>query len=211
MAADNSTPNIGKGKAAMNDNLKSLVGTIAPTLATMLGGPLAGTAVSALAGAFGLSVSSASSDIISAVQAGSMTPEVVASMRAADQKHAEAMAQQGIDLEKLNLAHQELMAATDAGDRDSARRREATVKDWTPVALASGTTLGFFGMLVMMMFVDPPAGSKEVVMAMVGSLGSAWVSVVSYYFGSSSGHARQTELLAQAPAIVSESHPKRNP
>ncbi len=122
-------------------------------------------------------------------------------MRTADQKHAEAMAQQGIDLEKLNLAHQELLAATDAGDRDSARKREAAVRDWTPMVLAAGTTIGFFGLLSALMFVEPPAGSREVVIAMVGALGTAWVSVISYYFGSSAGHARQTELLAQAPAI----------
>ena len=89
----------------MSTDLKSLVSTIAPTLATMLGGPLAGTAVTALEGAFGLQAGAGPEAITQAVQSGAMTPEVVAAMRAADQKHAEAMAQQGIDLEKLNLAH----------------------------------------------------------------------------------------------------------
>ncbi len=185
----------------MSADLKSLVATIAPTIATMLGGPFAGTAVSALEGAFGLQAGSGPEAIVQAVQSGTMTPEVVAAMYAADQKHAEAMAQQGIDLEKLNLAHQELLAATEAADRNSARQREMAVKDWTPMVLAAGTTIGFFGLLTALLFVEPPAGSREVVVAMVGALGTAWISVISYYFGSSAGQARQTELLAQAPAI----------
>ena len=185
----------------MSTDLKSLVSTIAPTLATMLGGPLAGTAVTALEGAFGLQAGAGPEAITQAVQSGAMTPEVVAAMRAADQKHAEAMAQQGIDLEKLNLAHTELLAATDANDRNSARQREVAVKDWAPMILAAGTTVGFFGVLASLLVFEPPPGSKEVLFTMLGALSGAWVSVVSYYFGSSSGSARQTELLAQAPAI----------
>ena len=39
----------------MDFDWKSVVGTVAPTIATALGGPLAGVAVSSLAAAFGLS------------------------------------------------------------------------------------------------------------------------------------------------------------
>ena len=160
----------------MANDLKSLVATIAPTIATMLGGPFAGTAVTALETAFGLQSGAGPDAIVQAVQAGNMTPEVIAAMRAADQKHAEAMAQQGIDLEKMNLAHQELLAATDANDRNSARQREMAVKDWAPILLAAGTTVGFFGVLISLLFIEPPPGSKEVLFTMLGALSGAWVS-----------------------------------
>ena len=143
----------------------------------MLGGPLAGTAVTALEGAFGLQAGAGPEAITQAVQSGAMTPEVVAAMRAADQKHAEAMAQQGIDLEKLNLAHR-----TPSSHRlQRSEQRQATGNGSKGLDTA-GTC----------------SRNHDRVLRVVGSDA---ISVISYYFGSSAGQARQTELLAQAPAI----------
>lgn len=181
----------------MSFDLKKAVSTIAPTLATMLGGPLAGTAVSALAAAFGLDPGKSSeADITNAMQAGGMTPEIAAQVRAADQRHAEALRQQDIDVAKINADHEAAMTASDAADRDSARRREMSVRDVTPPLLAAGITLGFFGVLATLMLTAPPAGSRDVLNIMLGSLGTAWAGVVAYYFGSSAGSARKTALLA---------------
>ncbi len=166
----------------------------------MLGGPFAGTAVTALETA-GLDPGAGGDAVVQAVQSGAMTPEVVAAMKEADHKHAEAMAQQGIDINKMNLAHTELIASTNASDRISARQREMAMKDWAPPLLAAGTTIGFFGLLIAMLFIAPPPSSHDVLTTMVGALGTGWISVVSYYFGSSAGQARQTELLAMAPAV----------
>ncbi len=185
----------------MSFDLKTAIGSIAPTLATMLSGPLAGAAVSALVGAFGLGPSAGADDITKVMQGGTMTPETVAAVRAADQHHAELMQQQGIDLAKLNAAHQEALATTDASDRNSARQREMTIKDWTPALLAAGITAGFFGILAYLMLYSPPAGSRDVLNIMLGSLGTAWVSVVAYYFGSSAGSDRKTDLLALAQPV----------
>ena len=62
----------------MSFDLKTAIGSIAPTLATMLSGPLAGAAVSALVGAFGLGPSAGADDITKVMQGGTMTPETVA-------------------------------------------------------------------------------------------------------------------------------------
>lgn len=81
------------------------------------------------------------------------------------------------------------LAELEAGDRNSARQREATVKDKTPAILAYSITAGFFGVLFFMMNYEIPLAEKEVLFVMLGSLGTAWTGVIAYYFGSSAGSA----------------------
>jgi hypothetical protein len=137
-------------------------------------------------------------DAITQVVQSGMTPDAIASVRAADQKHAEIMGQQGIDLAKLNASHEEAFAQTDAADRDSARKREAAVKDWTPSLLAYGVTLGFFGTLGFMLVNGKPATGGDALLVMLGALGGAWASVISYYFGSSASSKGKDQLLFQS-------------
>lgn len=180
----------------MSFDLKAAIGTIAPTLATMLGGPLAGTAVAALTQALGLSPGSTQDDVTKAVAAG-MSPDTIAAVRAADQKHLEILGQQQIDLAKLNADYAAAIAATDAGDRDSARKREMSVMDWTPRLLAWGVTIGFFGVLWFMLTQQMPAGAHDALLILLGALQAGFMSILTYYFGSSSGSAEKTRLLGQ--------------
>ena len=83
-------------------DLKSAIASIAPTLGTMLLGPLGGTAITALESAFGLSPGAGQDGITQVMQTGAMTPDIIANVRAADQKHQEILAQQNIDLKKMN-------------------------------------------------------------------------------------------------------------
>jgi hypothetical protein len=77
------------------------------------------------------------------------------------------------------------------------------VKDKTPRNLAYSITAGFFGVLVFLMLARVPAESRDILNIMLGSLGTAWIATVTYYFGSTSGSAEKTKLLAQSvPADV---------
>lgn len=87
------------------------------------------------------------------------------------------------------------LAELEASDRNSARQREATVKDLTPSILAYSITAGFFGVLLLMMFYDIPISAKDVLYVMLGSLGTAWTGVIAYYFGSSSGSAAKQATI----------------
>lgn len=187
--------------------LSKLIAPVAGTLAKMMGGPLAGTAVTALANAFGLSPDSTSADdITKIVQNGGMTPDIIAQVRAADQKHAEIMQAQGIDLAKLNAAHQEALAATDASDRDSARKREISVRGWTTPALAWLVVAASVGLGSAIIFgavtKDPTQGT--LIGTVIGYVFSEAKQVLAYYFGSSASNDRSTELLAQSSPVPTE-------
>lgn len=164
---------------------KAAIGKIAPILGTALGGPLGGAAVSAISSALGLSESTEEA-IKSSLQG--MTPEQAAALKRADQQFALEQ------MKEVNRAAEEAERIA-AQDRDSARKREAEVKDKTPRNLAYVVSAGFFGVLVSMMFIEPPVGVKEALLIMLGALSAAWTGVIAYYFGSSAGSARKTEIL----------------
>ena len=183
-------------------DLKSVIGAVAPTLATMLGGPLAGTAVTALEGAFGVTGQDA---ITNVVQAGGMTPEIIASVRAADQAHAEKLQAMGIDLQKVNDSHAEAVASAQAqleqiaaADRQNARGREVATKDYTTRILAYVVLVGWLSVNGYVLTHELSASMLPVIMRLLGTLDSMTGLVLAYYFGSSSSSARKTELLGKA-------------
>src|SRR6266436_41202 len=158
------------------------------TAAEVFGGPAGSIAASILTKVTGGTVKSP--DISGVMQNLSTTEEGRVKLDAAEKEYAETMAKMGYDsVEKL----EEVAAA----DRASARAREVAVKDRMPGMLAIGVTLGFFGTLSLMFFHSIPDAGHDVLLVMIGALGTAWTSVVAYYFGSSAGSAAKTQILAQ--------------
>ena len=194
----------------MSFDLGKAIGSIAPTLATMLGGPLAGTAVSALASAFGLGTNATQSDITSVVQTGGMTPDIISAVRLADQKHAEVIAQQGLDLQKLNSDHQEAMAQTYTADTQDARKTFGQQKAVFNLGIIILITFAFVMTAVLWASYNLLTGGitikdVAVVAAISGMVGSVvgYVAanaqqVVGYFFGSSSGSADKTDAMSKA-------------
>ena len=163
-------------------NWKQVVGTVAPTIATALGGPLAGLAVGAIGKIFGLD--SATEEQVANAIAGA-SPDDLLKLKEAEIGFKQRMAELDVDLVRIS-----------ASDRDSARQREISVKDRLPGLLAVGVTIGFFGLLAFMLTHDVPAANASVLNIMLGSLGTAWIQVMSYYFGSSSGSDKKTDVIA---------------
>jgi hypothetical protein len=162
---------------------KQIVGAVAPGLATALGGPLAGVAVGALAKALTGDPATPEDQVAQAVITGGS--DALLKIKQADNEFAEHMRQLDIDLERIN-----------AGDRASARDREVKAADsWTPRGLAILVTVGFFAVLGYMLVLGKPAAGGDALLVMLGALGGAWASIISYYFGSSAGSDAKTKLL----------------
>lgn len=154
---------------------------IAPTIATALGGPLAGMAVSAISKAIGVEPDQVQ-DMISNNK---LTADQIAQVKLAEielQKQAQEL---GLNFEKLEVE-----------DRKSARDMQATTRSMMPPILAAAVTVGFFGIMVMMFFNKIDSANPAILM-MLGSLGTAWTGIIAYYFGSSAGSQAKTDLLSK--------------
>jgi hypothetical protein len=163
--------------------------------AASLGGPVGTIAAGLVGKAIGVDKVSPTADGISnAIASAFANPEQRAALIDAENKFQ-------LQMKELGYESAEQLAATDAADRASARGREIALKDKVPAVLALLVTLGFFGVLGYMLTHQVPPSSHDTMLLLLGSLGSAWISIISYYFGSSSGSDRKTELLAQAPPV----------
>jgi hypothetical protein len=168
----------------MNLDWKAIVGTVAPTIATALGGPLAGVAVKSIAGKL-LGRPEATDDEVEQAVLGA-DPQTLLRLRELDIEFKKSMTDAGIRLEQIA-----------ADDRANARARETQVRDQTPAILAYAITVGFFGTLGFMLVNGKPDTGGDALLVMLGSLGTAWAGVIAYFFGSSSGSRKKDEALSQ--------------
>lgn len=159
---------------------------VAPTVATVLGGPLAGMAVSILGDVLGVSEPT-QEKVTKMFEAGHMTGDQIAQLKAAELALQAKLKELDINLEQIY-----------AGDRDSARKLQSETKSNIPGLLAILITIGFFGILIGMMTGWLKAsGNTEPLLIMLGALGAAWGAVVNFYYGSSHGSAEKTALMAR--------------
>jgi hypothetical protein len=164
--------------------LLNLVKTVAPSIATAVGGPLAGMATKMISEALLGKPDGTEDELLQAAK--NATPEQLLALKKAEQDFAIKMRELDIDLERISNE-----------DRNSARNREIKTKDMTPRLLAGAVTFGFFGVLSWMIINGLPINGGEALLVMLGTLGTAWGAIVSYYFGSSAGSREKTDQLNQ--------------
>ena len=161
-----------------------LLGQVAPTIATALGGPLAGLAVKTISEAM-FGHQDANESEVSAALMGA-TPEQLQKLKETDATFKLKMKELDIDLEKIS-----------SEDRDSARKMQMETRDWIPRALAISVTFGFFGILTWLLTKGVPPTGSETLIYMLGALGTAWTGIVQFYFGSSAGSKAKTDALTK--------------
>jgi hypothetical protein len=154
---------------------------IAPTIATALGGPLAGLAVDAISKAVGIDPK----DVNKTIAEGKLTADQIAQIKTAEIAMAARAQEMGLDFEKIAV-----------DDRKSARQMQSTTQSWIPGLMAIVVTIGFFGILVGLM--TEHFKTSDALMLMLGSLGTAWTGIIAFYFGSSAGSQKKDELLHQS-------------
>ena len=71
-------------------------------------------------------------------------------------------------------------------------------RDWMPKVLAGTVVLGWLVVQGFLMRWEVPAGTREMVLRMLGTLDGAVMLVLGYYFGSSAGSDRKTEIIGGA-------------
>jgi hypothetical protein len=155
--------------------------TIAPTIATALGGPLAGLAIEAVSKAVGIDPK----DVQATISDGKLSSDQIMLLKQAEVDMAARAQEMGLDFAKLNVE-----------DRKSAREMQAETRSYIPAILAVTVTIGFFGILVGMM--TETFKTSDALMLMLGSLGTAWTGIIAFYFGSSAGSQAKDDLLHQS-------------
>jgi hypothetical protein len=178
--------------ASILQTIGSTLASVAPTAAGLFLGPLGATAVTGIEKVLGIAPDPTStleqraSAIQNAVTAG-LTPEQLVAMKQADDTLKQQFINAGITL-----------AQTDAADRASARDMQVSTKTWVTPALACLVVVAAAIGEGYAMTHAIPAGSEVVFGRILGTLDSALILVLSFYFGSSSSTDTQHALLNKA-------------
>lgn len=155
---------------------------IAPTVATALGGPLAGLAVSAVSKALGVS----DDDAKSMLESGKMSADQIAQVKLAELELKKQEQSLGLDFEKLAVE-----------DRASARNMQVATKSNLVPTLAI-IIVGSFIALVASTLLGYSKVESALAGTLVGYLSAKAEQVIAFYFGSTASSQRKTELLHQS-------------
>ena len=146
--------------------LKGLLGTVGPSLASAVGGPLAGSAVAMIAEKLGVK----NDPVAVEKRLATPTPEALVELKALDVELAAKMAEAGIDLARLENE-----------DRQDARQHFS--KDWTSRLIAIMLVVGFLCYIMVITIQPPTENSEAVINLILGYTGGLVSAIVSFYFG----------------------------
>ena len=157
----------------------SCLETIAPTIATAIGGPLGGLAYEAVSKVLGIS----QDDAKKMLDDGKMSADQIAQVKIAEIELKKTEEQLGLNFEALAV-----------DDRKSARAMQTEVKSKLVPTLAIIIVVSFIGITIGTLM-----GYSHIESAMAGTLigylSAKAEQVVSFYFGSSSGSQAKDQMI----------------
>lgn len=159
--------------------------TVAPTVATALGGPLAGAAVAALGDVLGVSEPT-QEKIAKAFTNGQLTGEQILAMKDLELKYQNEEKERGFRYAELSFK-----------DRESARNMAIQTHSYTPSILTwIIVTITLLAEGALMFRATPPGVDPVILGRVLGTLDSALILVLSFWFGSTSASAHKTEVIS---------------
>jgi hypothetical protein len=152
----------------MKNLLKNIVGAVAPTLGTALGGPMGGMAATMISEVLGVPNNT------KAIEKGlaEATPEQMLELKKAEQAFEVQMKELEVDVFKL-----ETQDVQDARGKFS--------KDWTARIMGITVVGGFMGYIFLVTLQPPEQNSEALINLVLGYLGGLASAVISFYFGAS--------------------------
>lgn len=165
------------------DTLKAL----APTVASAFLGPLGGVAVAAVGNLLG--VSSATQDkIAEVIKTGQLTPEQISDLKKLELQYQENEKERGFKYSELEFQ-----------DTKSARDMQSATKSVTPSILTWVVVLITLACEGMLLFNQVPSGADPIIIGRVlGTMDSALIMVLGFWFGSSHGSQNKDIYMANA-------------
>lgn len=166
----------------MSFDWKKTIGSVVPGIASMLGGPLAGTATSALLGFFDIDAKATDSDaqLEQAIQA--MTPAQMVELKKVENNLKIELKKADIDIFK-----------TEVDDRKSARKMNIGNKDFTPSILSALIVIAWGVISYIIFSATSELHNANIITRSMGTLDAALMAVLYFYFGSSAGSRKKDE------------------
>ena len=152
----------------MKELLKGVIGAVAPTIGTALGGPMGNMAMNMVSQALGCK--NTPKDVEKAVQ--NATPEQLADLKKIDNDFEIKMKELDLDLFALETA-------------DIQNARSTFSKDWTSKIIGVLIICGFLGYIFTVTIMPPSENSDTIVSLVLGYLGGLASAIISFYFGAS--------------------------
>ena len=161
--------------------------SLAPTVASAFGGPLAGIAVSAVGNLLGVTEAT-QERIASAITSGSLTPDQISEIKLLELKYQADEKERGFRYSELAFK-----------DRDSARTAN----------VAGGTQKPLFWLSLLLLTVTlgtecavlfygyPPNTSEIVVGRVLGLMDAVVMLVLAYWYGTTNGSSQKNEALGR--------------
>jgi len=148
--------------------IKNIVGAVAPTLGTALGGPMGGMATKMIADVLGVPNNSKS------IEKGlsEATPEQMLELKKSEQAFEIQMKELEVDVFAMETA-----------DIQDARGKFS--KDWTARIMGIVIVGGFMGYIFLVTLQPPEQNSEALINLVLGYLGGLASAVISFYFGAS--------------------------
>ena len=179
----------------MWDNIKELIGTSAPVIGTLLGGPAGGAVGGLISKVLGVD------NTPEAIELALMNnPDALLKIKELETSKELAILQAELENKRIDVSsvidNRKLDNEKDQmflSDKQSARSRQvdsekATGKrDTALYAIAGVIVFAFFASIIVLMItkLDKGSGTYELLLIMLGVLGAKFGTVVDYFFGSS--------------------------